>query len=196
MNSLMMALGKVRNPLSKSVKLALPTTCTIIFCFFLTSCGGDGGEYVIPPQPSPIPIVDPIPEPTPIPELIPEPIPAPLDCCPDKTKALLCSQCTPEKHCLTEYPDVSVWCSGALYTKPYWYLQIGWGLVLIKLNDPDLSCCPLMKTGITYQECNRSKMCKTYYATNQLEWFVYGESDGTWWLHNTNESRSYKVIHE
>jgi hypothetical protein len=160
---------------------------SILFCFFLfTGCGGDGNGHHTSPQPSPVPIPEPIPEPNPE----PTPIPEPVNCCPNPAHSLLCGQCTEKNPCIVDgiYSskpgDIRVECSTLYQGIAQWMIRIDWGTVVIRVDRPDLSCCPIEQTGITYEECNESKMCNANYAGQPTEWYLYSDQYNNWWVNS------------
>lgn len=122
------------------------------------------------------------------PEPTPEPDPEPTECCPKGENVLLC------KDYETESPLLTIQCN----EKGYWYLSVkdadsNWKVPLwIKLPLPDLSCCPIEKTGITPDQCAGTKACQVYYA-QPTDWTLYSTEDG-WYVGNTRTTYSYKVI--
>ena len=145
---------------------------TLICLFFMISCGDvNTGTPVIP-------------EPIPVPE--------PTNCCPDAT-ALRCGDCTDDHPCLTEVPDVSVICTGNLYAEPSWNLRIKWGNAYIDVSKANVSCCPILDTGITVEECNTFHPCPALYAGGFTGWSIWGNAEGNWYINNAQYG-SFKIL--
>jgi hypothetical protein len=117
-----------------------------------------------------------------------EPIPEPANCCPKDENVLLC------KDYRTESPYLAVSCN----EQGYWYLRLQdmnstWTVPLwIKLPLPDLSCCPVEKTGITPEQCAVTKACQILYM-EPTEWILYGHM-GEWYIGNSKTSELYRII--
>jgi hypothetical protein len=117
-----------------------------------------------------------------------EPTPEPENCCPKGENVLLC------KDYETKSPLLTVQCN----EKGYWYLSVkdansNWKVPLwIKLPLPDLSCCPIEKTGLTPEQCAVNKQCSAYYA-EPTEWTLFSTVEG-WYIGNSKTSDSYRII--
>jgi hypothetical protein len=117
-----------------------------------------------------------------------EPTPEPENCCPKDENILLC------KNYVTENPLLTVKCN----EKGYWYLSVkdeksNWKVPLwIKLPLPDLSCCPIEKTGLLPEQCTVATPCSAYYS-EPTEWTLFSTMDG-WYIGNTNTRYSYKIL--
>lgn len=120
-------------------------------------------------------------------------VPPVTDCCPDQENVLRCGSCLPDKPCLTENPDIWLYCTGDMYAQPYWHLRLGWGVVFVDVSPPDTSCCPWQKTGICYEECNRLTPCNALYANQPTEWYVMGDYAGYWYVYSDRTYRSYRI---
>jgi hypothetical protein len=195
---------------------------SIVFCLFLFSCGGDGSNHPPNPSPIPEPTpheLDYIMCNEYCADIIngvclgthgfcftcagisygnaydadisvcisPEP-PEPENCCPKGANMLIC------KNYLTESPYLTVQCN----EKGYWYLSVkdansNWKVPLwIKLPLPDLSCCPIEKTGLLPEQCTAMKPCYAYYA-QPTDWVLFSKMEG-WYIGNIRTYESYKVI--
>jgi hypothetical protein len=184
---------------------------SLLFCLFLISCGGDGDGHHPSPLP-PVceftysewseckvdntqirTVISQQPEvckgePTLTQSCIY--IPKPVNCCPNPAHSLLCGQCTEKNPCIVDgiYSskpgDIRVECSTLYQGIAQWMIRIDWGTVVIRVDRPDLSCCPIEQTGITYEECNESKMCNANYAGQPTEWYLYSDQYNNWWVNN------------
>jgi hypothetical protein len=181
---------------------------SLLFCLFLFCCGGDGSNH--PPNPSPIPVCEFTysdgecqPDNTQIRTVTSkqpegcegEPVliqpctyvpPEPTDCCPKGDSILIC------KNYLTESPYLTVQCN----QKGYWYLTVKDANTVVplwvKLPLPDLSCCPIEKTGLLPEQCTAMKPCYAYYA-QPTDWVLFSKMEG-WYIGNIRTYESYKVI--
>ena len=165
------------------------------YCYTVTAFDATGNESahsntacVTTPEPTPEPTREPIPEPTPEPE--------PIDCCPDQASVLRCGDCTESNPCIAEEIGIKVYCTGDTYAKPYWYMKIGWGVILIDVEPYDTSCCPAENTGICYEMCNQAELCQTLYATQPTEWFIYSDQYNNWYVYSATTYNSYRLLRE
>lgn len=119
-------------------------------------------------------------------------VPPVTDCCPDPKAALLCEQCADETPCLTEHPLIKVNCLTTYEGVAQWIIRIDWGITTIRVDKP--SCCSVLKSGITYEECNTWKLCNANYMGQPTEWYIFSDQYNNWFVYSSRLSQNFKVI--